>query len=152
LRPFKQAYQIEGGYIILPDLILQSDYMDMRGAAKMSLTGDLSGNGMIRFSPTVSNAIISTVPQMRAIADPQGLITFPLAFKGGGGTFKIIPDMKYIGQRVAVQAAGDALSGYLQKAAAPDQAAAAQQPAAPAKAPKVKDLLKAFAEEAARAQ
>lgn len=149
LKPLTQSYTIEGGYIILPDLILQSEFVDMRGAAKMSLTGDLSGAGMIRFSPAISGAMISAVPQMRAIADPQGLITFPIAFKGGSGTFKVIPDMKYIGTKVAVQTAGDAVSGYLKKAMeanGSDSSSAAAQTGS-SKPPKIKDFLKALTEE-----
>ena len=152
LRPFKQDFTVEGGYIILPELVLASNDMDMQGTGKMSFTGDLSGSGMIRFSPAISGAIIAAVPQMRAIADSQGLVTFPVAFKGGGGAFKVIPDTKYIGQRVAIQAAGDVVSGYLQKAAEAQKGAAGQETTqGPAllsgKAPKIKDLLKAFAEQ-----
>jgi uncharacterized protein involved in outer membrane biogenesis len=147
LKPLNQQFTIEGGYIMLPDLTLQSTNVDMQGAAKMSLTGDLSGSGMIRFSPAISNAMISAVPQMRAVADPQGLITFPIAFKGGGGAFRVIPDMKYIGQRVAVQAAGDVISGYLSKSAGDGSQAKAQPEGAAQKPPKIKDFLKALAAE-----
>ena len=152
LQPFNQSFRVDGGYIILPDLVFASTDMAMRGEGKISFTGDLSGNGMIRFSPAISNAIVATIPQLRAIADTQGLITFPLAFKGGSGKFKVIPDLKYIGKRVAVQTAGDAVSGYLQKALGDGQQSGAAQaaggePASPAKVPKLKDLLKAFAEQ-----
>jgi uncharacterized protein involved in outer membrane biogenesis len=149
LKPLNQQFTVEGGYIILPDLTLQSSNLDMRGSAKMSLTGDLSGSGMIRFSPAISGAIMTAVPQMRAIADPQGLITFPIAFKGGGGTFKVIPDTKYIGQKVAIQTAGDVISGYLKKAAEGDGSAksAAADSSSAAKPPKIKDFLKALAAE-----
>lgn len=151
LRPLNQQFTIEGGYIILPDLMLQSNNLDMQGAAKMSLTGDLSGSGMIRFSPAISGAIMTAVPQMRAIADPQGLITFPIVFKGGGGTFKVIPDMKYIGQKVAVRTASDVISGYLKKATEGDGASQSQA-AGSEKPPKIKDFLKAFAAEAQKQQ
>ena len=150
LKPLTQSYTIEGGYIIIPDLTLQSDYVDMSGEAKMSLAGDLSGSGMIKFSQNISGSMLKVVPQMKAITDPQGLVTFPINFKGGGGTFKVIPDMKYIGRKVAVQTAGDAVSGYLKKAM---DASGSAQPsgAAPGsesgKPPKIKDFLKALANE-----
>jgi hypothetical protein len=117
----------------------------------MSLAGDLSGSGMIKFSQNISGSMLKVVPQMKAITDPQGLVTFPINFKGGGGTFKVIPDMKYIGRKVAVQTAGDAVSGYLKKAmdangsAQPSGAAPGPESGKP---PKIKDFLKALANEA----
>lgn len=148
LKPFSQTYNIEGGYIILPDFTLQSDYVDMRGAAKMSLAGDFSGAGMLKFNQSISGVMLSAVPQMRAITDPDGLVTFPIAFKAGSGSsFKVTPDMKYIGTKVAVQTAGDAVSGYLKKAM--DASAAQEGSGAPAdskKPPKIKDFLKALSQ------
>jgi hypothetical protein len=152
LKPLNQAFTIEGGYIIVPDLILQSEYIDMRGDAKLSLTGDISGSGMIRFASSISGAMIMAVPQMKAIADPQGLVTFPIAFKGGSGAFKVIPDMKYIGRKIAVEAAGDVVSDFLKKAngaQAPASGANGAGEASPSKKPpKLKDFLKAIADEA----
>ena len=149
LKPLNQSFTIEGGYIMVPDLILQSEYADMRGNAKMSFTGDLSGSGMIRFAAPISGAMLMAVPQMKAITDAEGLVTFPIAFKGGSGTFKVIPDTKYIGKRIAIEAAGDVVSGFLKKAT--EGNGAAQEGAAQAlnstKPPKIKDVLKALAEE-----
>ena len=147
LKPLSQTYTIEKGYIILPDFSLQSDYADMQGDARMSLTGDLSGDGMIRFNRNVSGMMLTAVPQMRAITDPQGLFTFPIAFKAGScSRFKVIPDMKYIGMKVAVQTAGDAVSTYLKKAmdspAQPQDAVSGEAK----KAPKIKDFLKALSQ------
>lgn len=154
LKPLNQTFSIEGGYINVPDLILQSEYLDMQGDARMSLTGDISGSGIVRFAAPVSGAMVMAVPQIKAITDQQGLVTFPIAFKGGSEGFKVIPDTKYIGRKIAVEAAGDAVSGYLKKVS---EAQAETQPAggAPAagatqKPPKLKDFLKAIADEAAK--
>jgi hypothetical protein len=63
----------------------------------------------------------------------------------------VIPDMKYIGRKIAVEAAGDVVSGYLKKATDVQAASAASgsggEPASK-KPPKLKDLLKAIADEA----
>jgi hypothetical protein len=152
LKPLNQAFTIEGGYIIVPDLILQSEFIDMHGDARLSLTGDISGSGIIRFASSISGAMVMAVPQIKAITDPQGLVTFPIAFKGGSGAFKVIPDMKYIGRKVAIEAAGDVVSDYLKKAtdaqAASGKANGAGEANLSKKAPKLKDFLKAIADEA----
>jgi uncharacterized protein involved in outer membrane biogenesis len=146
LKPLNQTFTIEGGYIIVPDLILQSEYIDIHGDARLSLTGDISGSGMVRFASAISGAMVMAVPQIKAITDPQGLVTFPIAFKGGSGTFKVIPDMKYIGRKIAIDTAGDALSGYFKKATDAQAAASGASPSD--KPPKLKDFLKALADEA----
>jgi hypothetical protein len=149
LKPLNQAFTIEGGYIIVPDLILQSEYIDMQGDARLSFTGDISGRGMIRFASSISGAMIMAVPQIKAITDPQGLVTFPIAFKGGSGAFKVIPDMKYIGRKIAVEAAGDVVSDYLKKVTDTQAAANGAGEASPSKKPpKLKDFLKAISDEA----
>jgi uncharacterized protein involved in outer membrane biogenesis len=155
LKPLNQPFTIEGGYIMVPDLILQSEFIDMHGDAKMSFAGDISGSAMIRFASSISGAMVMAVPQVKAITDPQGLVTFPINFKGGSGAFKVIPDMKYIGRKIAIDTAGDALSGYLKKAAeiqndagAANAASQASEESPSKKAPKLKDFLKAIADEA----
>jgi hypothetical protein len=151
LKPLNQTFSVEGGYFIVPDLTLRSDYIDMSGNAKMSFTGDLSGSGIIRFAPSISASMLAAVPQMRAITDAQGLVTFPIDFKGGSGAFKVIPDMKYIGRKIAVETAGDVVSGYLKKATEAKDTAQGQSPN-PTKPPKIKDFLKALAEEAEKSK
>lgn len=152
LKPLNQEFSVEGGYIVVPSLTLQSEYIDVRGDARMSFTGDISGSGMIRFASSISGAMIMAVPQIKAIADPQGLVTFPIAFKGGSGAFKVIPDMKYIGRKIAIDTAGDVMSDYLKKATeaqgAASGASGASDTGSSKKAPKLKDFLKALADEA----
>ncbi len=146
LRSFSQSYRVEGSYIILPELYIATDFFDLRGTAKVSFTGDLSGSGLIRFAPQISGRMIAILPQMQYLADGQGLVGFPIAFKGGGGGFKVIPDMNYIAQKVAVQTAQDALADLLTKSGGKKEGAGAA-PAGQTKAPKIKDLLKALMKE-----
>jgi len=145
LRSFSQSYRVEGSYIILPELYIATDFFDLRGTAKVSFAGDLSGSGIIRFAPQISGRMIAILPQMQYLADGQGLVGFPIAFKGGAGGFKVIPDMNYIAQKVAVQTAQDALVDLLTKSGGKKDTAGAA-PAGQTKAPKIKDLLKALME------
>lgn len=137
IEPLRQSYTIESGYVMIPDLDLRTDTFDLRGEAKSSLTGDISGSGIIRFTQSVSAAMLQAAPQMRYITDSRGIVEFPLAFKIGDEGFKVIPDMKYIGTKVAVQTAGEAVAGFIQKASGDPGAAGG-----PDKFPKLKDLIK----------
>ncbi|MFH1189748.1 MAG: AsmA-like C-terminal region-containing protein [Candidatus Omnitrophota bacterium] len=136
IEPLRQAYTIEDGYVLIPDLNLKTDTFEMRGEAKSSLTGDISGSGMIRFARSVSEAMLKAAPEMKYITDSQGMVEFPMAFKSGDEGFKVIPDIKYVGKKVAVQKAGEIIGDLFQKT-----------PEGAVKAPKLKDLVKSFMEE-----
>jgi uncharacterized protein involved in outer membrane biogenesis len=144
IEPLRQSYTIENGYVMIPNLNLRTDTFDLRGEAKSSLTGDISGSGVIRFAQGVSDAMLKAAPEMKYITNSQGMVEFPMAFKFGENGFKAIPDMKYIGTKVAVQKAGDVVAGFIQKAsegsADPGTAGISS-----GKFPKLKDLMKEFA-------
>lgn len=150
IEPLRQSYTIESGYVLLPKVDLRTSTFDLSGTAKSSLTGDFSGNGMIRFAKSISAAMVQAVPEMKAIENAQGMIEIPMAFKGGSDNFKIIPDLKYVGTKVAVKKAGEVVADYLNKVtkdsqAAPSSGAAGQ--ASNVKPPKLKDLMKSLLEE-----
>lgn len=149
IEPLRQSYTIESGYVLLSKVDVRTSTFDMVGNAKSSLTGDYSGSGMIRFAKSVSAAIVQAVPDMKAIEDAEGRIEIPMAFKGGEDNFKIIPDLKYVGQKIAVQKAGEVVAGYLKQVT---EGAAAQSPAGAGEAPKtkppkLKDIMKSLMEE-----
>lgn len=149
IRPLRQSYTIESGYVMLPNVNIETDTFDMRGDAKSSLTGDISGSGIMRFAQSVSVAMIKSVPEMKYITDSQGMVEFPMAFKSGENGFKVIPDLKYVGQKVAVQKAGEMVTDFLKKAVKEDSSAPPAQGAAPVsgKPPKLKDLITSFMQE-----
>lgn len=148
IKPLNQSYTIEGGYVMIPDFKLGTDLFDMRGEAKTSLTGDVSGSGIIRFTQSISSAMIMAVPEMRYIADSEGRVEFPMAFKGGENGFKVIPDLKYVGQKVAVQKAGEVVTDLIMKkisdGAKPQSEGSAGSSGKP---PKLKDIMKSLLEE-----
>ncbi|MBN2453104.1 MAG: hypothetical protein JXB40_02425 [Candidatus Omnitrophica bacterium] len=148
IKPLRQPYTIEGGYVILPGVNLATDAFDLRGNAKSSLTGDISGKGVIRFAGSVSAAMIKAVPEMRYITDSEGLVEVPMAFKGGQDNFKVIPDLKYVGSKVAVQKAREIVASYLKQVTqdrSQDAPAGGTAPQ-PEKPPKLKDLMNGLLE------
>jgi hypothetical protein len=151
IEPLRQIYTVEGGYVMIPDLDFKTDTFDMRGEAKSSFTGDISGNGVIRFGQSVSGAMLQAVPEMKYITDSEGMVEFPMAFKSGDDGFKVIPDLKYVGKKVAVEKAGDMVNDFLQKVTQPPAPGPdGSIPEAPVKIPKIKDLVKNFMKEQGR--
>ncbi len=152
IEPLRQVYAIEGGYAMISDLNFKTDTFEMRGEAKSSFTGDVSGSGIIRFAQSVSAAMLKAAPEMKYITDSQGIVEFPMAFKGGENGFKVIPDLKYVGKKVAVQKAGEIVNDFIQKAVNghAQPGSPGNSPEEPVKAPKLKDLVKSFMEEQRR--
>jgi hypothetical protein len=145
LKPLSQSYTIEASYANIPGLVIESDVLDLRGEARISLAGDISGRGIIRFAPPVSQAMIASVPPMQYLADQQGRVEFPIAFKGGTEGFKVIPDMNYIAKKIAVQQAGEIVTDIISRSMKKEDASG--QAAAESKPPKIKDILKGFLKE-----
>jgi len=118
LKPMSRPFTVEGGYIILPDIVFETDVGDMRGDATVSFTGDLSMKGAVEFTDTVSGSIEKAVPQTQYLRNANKLIEFPIAIKSGSGGFRVIPDLKYVGKKIALGGATDAAAGFLNKLAA----------------------------------
>ncbi|MBU1809152.1 MAG: hypothetical protein KJ661_06320, partial [Candidatus Omnitrophica bacterium] len=97
---------------------------------------------------SVSSAMLKAAPEMKYITDSDGMVEFPMAFKSGENGFKVIPDLKYVGRKVAVQKAGEIVNDFIQKAVngSAQSASGGKSPDAPIKAPKLKDLVKSFME------
>ncbi len=145
IEPLRQTFTIEGGYVMIPNLNLRTDTFDMQGDVKTSLTGDVSGNGIIRFGQSVSDAMVKAVPEIKYLTNSQGMVEFPMAFKSGEEGFKVIPDMKYVGKKVAVEKAGQMVTDFLQKASKDgSNSKGAPNAAASEKAQEIKDLLNSF--------
>jgi len=118
LKPMSKPFTVEGGYIILPDIVFETDVGDMRGDATMSFTGDLTMKGAVEFTDSVSGSIEKAVPQTQYLRNANKLIEFPVAIKSGSGGFRVIPDLKYVGKKIAIGGATDAAAGFLSKLAA----------------------------------
>jgi hypothetical protein len=119
LKPMSRPFTVEGGYIILPDIVFETDVGDMRGDATMSFSGDLSMKGAVEFTDSVSGSIEKAVPQTQYLRNANKLIEFPITIKSGSDGFRVIPDIKYVGKKIAIGGATDAAAGFLSKLAVP---------------------------------
>lgn len=119
LAPINQAFTVENGVVALPDMKVKTDFADISAAADLTLQGDLTGNGIIIFTPELSDAMIKTFPQMQYLANQQKMIEFPIEFKASGGRFSVMPDLQYIGTKVAIQKGQEMMTKLLKKATEP---------------------------------
>ncbi len=116
LKPIHQSITVKDGLIDLPDLKFETDFADVKGAAQLTLGGTLTGNGTISFAPLLSDAIIKGVPEMRYLSGRDNLIEFPVTFKSSGKGISVMPDLKYIGTKVAAKKGEEMVGDLLNKA------------------------------------
>ena len=116
LKPFRQSFTIRNGTIEMPNIVLASDQVSLTGQGNMNLSGDASGNGTIKFAKAVSDAMVQAVSQIKYLTNADGLVEFPVAFKGGPGGFKVIPDLKYVGQRALEKKGEEMVTDMIKKA------------------------------------
>lgn len=123
LKPVRQSIVIRDGAVTLPDITVGMDLATVRGAARMSLAGELAGSGVIELSPVLSEGIVKAVPAMKYLAGPRDTIEFPVAFKADRGGFAVMPDLQYVATRAAMKKGEELMSDLLQKAMKPKEGA-----------------------------
>lgn len=121
LKPMSRSFTVEKGYIVVPDLVFETDLGDMRGTGTMSFTGDLTMKGFVELSESISRAIEKAVSQMQSLRNSRKRIEFPVTVKSGSDGFRVIPDLKYIATKVAFQKGEEMVSGFLDKASGQTQ-------------------------------
>ncbi|MFA6079319.1 MAG: AsmA-like C-terminal region-containing protein [Candidatus Omnitrophota bacterium] len=127
LKPFRQSIIIKDGVADLPDLKIETDLAEVKGAANLTLQGELAGNGVIRFSPDLSEGMIKAVGQMRYLAGQDNIVEFPITFKASGAGASVMPDLQYIGTKVTMQKGQEMVTDLFKKAAEPKPAAQGSQ-------------------------
>lgn len=121
LKPINQAYTIKDGSAALPDLKLETDFFDFKGAGSLALQGEFNGKGVMRFAPELSGALIKAVPEVSYIADKSKIVEFPITFKVSSSGSSVTPDLEYISKKLLVQKGQEMVSDFLKKAAQTEQ-------------------------------
>jgi len=135
LKPIRQSFVIKDGNIALPDLKLETDFAQVIGAANLTLKGELSGKGNIIFSKELSDGMMKVFSQMSYLANQNKEVEFPITFNASGAGVSVMPDLQYIGTKVAVQKGQEMVTDLLKKAMEPKGQPQASQPSAESKPP-----------------
>lgn len=134
LRPIRVSALLEEGWIRFEQLELEGDAFVLSGRGGIALAGDVLIRGFLKLDPHLSDAVIQSVEELRALADEQGRLSFPITVQGTISQVSVIPDLNAIASKVVVgtamsalgrllnypdetQAEGDAQSGSLEEAA-----------------------------------
>ena len=135
LEPIELTAVFEQGLLRLHNLSIQSDTFGL-SAPVVTITRDgaIQAQPLLRIDRAFSDALIRSVEELRGLANANGELEIPLIVSGKP-PHGIRPDLQYIGSRIAVNKAIDALGEWLghgkQPESAPSGSPAAPQPAPP---------------------
>ena len=113
LEPIELAAVYEQGVLRLQNLSIQSDTFGLSApAAAITPDGGVQAQALLRIDPAFSEALIRSVEELRGLTNANGELEIPLILNGKP-PHGIRPDLQYIGSRVVVNKAIDALGELL---------------------------------------
>ena len=113
LEPIDLAVRADAGRLQFDDLNVRSDTFGLSGRGRVDADGTMSVYALLRIEPQLSSAIIRSVNELQALANPQGELELPLTMQGIAPRVAVWPDLNYVASRVVVRKAVDFLGGLL---------------------------------------
>lgn len=128
LREVQLTARIAQGALLIDPLNIGTDVGSLTGHGRVGLDNSMQLEAMIAIPPDLSQAMVSSVEELKYLADRSGAITFPLQVSGQPPRLAVQPDMRYIAQRVIVSKGEELIGELLQKAIGGDEASGTPQP------------------------
>ncbi|HNV85681.1 MAG TPA: AsmA family protein [Candidatus Omnitrophota bacterium] len=116
LKPVDFPVTVKDGSISTDRLRLATDTLEMTGSADLSFDGMLVCQSMLRIYPGFSKALAQSVNELEYFLLADGWLGFPVKIQGKINHPSFIPDVNYIGMRLAVNKTQEVLGGLLEKA------------------------------------
>ena len=116
LKPVDLPFTITNGMIYFENLYLATDTFSITGGGEVGLNKTIHAKTMLRMDPQLSAGLINSAPQMQMLAGNQGQIEVPLRIDGVLPAVSVIPDINYIGQKIAMAKGQELITGLLTKA------------------------------------
>lgn len=122
--PIDLPIRITNGQCTFNSLRLATDHYTLDAQGVIGLDQSLGAQAVLRISPELSTAAVRGVNDLQYLQNPQGQIELPLEVKGVIPNVKVIPDLSYAAQRLAMSKAQELVGGYLTKSLQGDSATA----------------------------
>jgi hypothetical protein len=126
LSPIDVPLRIEAGALQLDDLRVRSDTFELSGTGRVGLGGMMAIRAILRIESLLSEALIKSVNELRALADASGQLEIPLSVQGQAPQVAVLPDLNYLTSKLVATTVQDLLGHFLQKSL---EKAAPQAPA-----------------------
>jgi len=115
-EPIDFPVSVKEGALSTDRLRLATDSLEMTGSARLSFDGILLSQSMLRIYPGFSKALTQSVKELEYLLFADGWMGFPVKIQGKINHPSFIPDVNYIGVRLAVNKTQEVLGGLFEKA------------------------------------
>lgn len=106
--------KVERGAVELSKLDITSDGFNLTGAGYYGLTtGSFGAQTMLSLDQELSSAFIRSVQELSYLTNEKGWLQIPIRVDGNANGVKVLPDLQYIGTKLASFKAQELLSGLL---------------------------------------
>ncbi len=99
-KPMNVDFQIKNGRIFFDRVLVESDAFYLTGKGSIGMEQDIDISAALFIQKDLSAAFINTAPEFKYIADDEGFITMPLEISGKAPNIKVMPDLKYVVQKL----------------------------------------------------
>jgi hypothetical protein len=130
-KPYTVIYPVgfplraQNGTVFIPNIKIGFEGFDLYGQGQMDFSKALDFKAWLVLAPDLSQILVTSVPQMRYVADNYGNVVVPVHIQSDGRKIKVTPDMDYVLQRVLVTKGQELLSDVLGKGLGKSQSASA---------------------------
>lgn len=115
LQPVQMAATVQNGFLSATDLELTAEEFTLLTSLSVRLTDlVLQGQAFLKVDPGLSEAMIRTVNELQYLAGPDRRIEFPVMLRGTVTEPQFIPDIQFIGKKLAFAKTQELVSGWLQ--------------------------------------
>ena len=113
-KPMSADFQIKDGRIFFDELLVESQafYFSGKGSIGM-IEQDLDIKTDFFIQKDLSGAFMDTVPEFKYLLNDKGIITMPLEISGKVPNVLVMPDLKYIMQKLFVSKGRELLNKFL---------------------------------------
>lgn len=113
--PIDVPFVLKNGAVLFDNAILATDDLTVWSRGQIGLNGSLAGQALLRVSAPLTNVFWQSVPQLKYVVNAQGELELPAILSGTVSRPRVVPDMEYVGARVAAIKGQEIIGELLEK-------------------------------------
>lgn len=115
LSPLRLPFTLQNGTAYFNAVTVSAEEFELRGNTAVNVQGGVSGKFDFFAEKDLSAAMIKSVRELSYLTDPSGRISIPVTVQGTAPNFKVLPDLTYVGSKLAVSKTQEIIGGFLEK-------------------------------------
>jgi len=117
LLPVDLPFQLERGVLRFDRFDVQTDTLRITGSGTVGLDRMVRINSTLRIDSVLSDAVIRSVSELRALTNASGELELPVSVQGAMPHVAVLPDVNYVASKVIATKAADVIGDLLRRRA-----------------------------------